>query len=261
MQVGGAAVTALLLAAAAVYGLAVGSFLNVVIYRVPAHRSIVTPPSGCPGCGARISARDNIPVLSWVALHGRCRGCEMRIPARYPLVELLTGAAFVAVALRFGWSWTLPAEVVFVSGLIALSFIDLDHLLLPRAIVYPLAAAVLAALVLAAGIQGSWHRLWVAVLCAAAELALLWSINRVSPRSLGFGDVRFGPVIALALGWLGWRYAFWGFLAANFVGALVGAILMAAGRAGRRTPVPFGVFLSVGAFAAMFFAGAVHYPA
>ncbi|HET9077562.1 MAG TPA: prepilin peptidase [Acidimicrobiales bacterium] len=253
--------TALLVVAAALYGLVVGSFLNVVVHRVPNGRSVVRPPSACPGCGSPISARDNIPVLSWLLLRGRCRGCGMRISARYPLVELLTAAVFVSVALRFGWSWTLPAEIIFSAGLVALSLIDMDHLLLPRAVVYPLGAAVLAALVLAAGVQGSWGRLGVAAVCAAVEFAVLFVINWVSPRSLGFGDVRLGPVIALALGWIGWRYAFLGFLAANLLGAVVGIALIALKRAGRRTPIPFGVFLSLGAFVTMIAGGAIHYPA
>jgi leader peptidase (prepilin peptidase)/N-methyltransferase len=253
--------TALLIVAAALYGLVIGSFLNVVIYRVPAKQSIVRPPSTCPGCGTQIQARDNIPVISWLLLHGRCRHCAMRISPRYPLIELLTAGAFVAVALRFGWSWTLPAELFFVGGLIALSFIDLDHLLLPRVIVYTLGGLVLAALLLAAAVQGSWHRLWIALACGAVEFAVLFAINWMSPRSLGFGDVRLGPVIALALGWLGWRYAFWGFLGANLIGAVVGLGLIAAKRTGRKTPIPFGVFLSIGAFLAMFLAGAIHYPA
>lgn len=256
-----AAVTALLLTAAALYGLVIGSFLNVVIHRVPNEQSVVRPPSACPGCGSRITARDNIPVLSWVLLRGRCRRCGMRISARYPLVEILTGALFASVALRFGWSWTLPAEIVFVAGLVALSFIDLDHMLLPRRIVYIVGAGVGAFLLIAAVHDHAWHRLEVAVICAAVEFAVLFTINFVSPRSLGFGDVRFGPVIALALGWLGWRYAFLGFLAANLIGAVVGVALIAVHRAGRRTPIPFGVFLSIGAFLAMLFGGAIHYPA
>lgn len=253
--------TVLLVVAAALYGMAIGSFLNVVIYRVPAHLSVVRPGSACPSCSTPISSRDNIPVVSWLLLRGRCRSCSAPISARYPGVELLTGAVFVAVALRFGWTWSLPAETVFAAGLVALSFIDFDHLLLPRVIVYPLGLAVAAALVLAAGVQGSWHRLGVAALCAAVEFAVLFTINLISPRSMGFGDVRFGPVIGLALGWLGWRYAFIGFLAANLIGALVGVTLIAIRKAGRKTPIPFGVFLSVGALLTMLFGGSVHYPA
>ena len=252
--------TALLLVAAAAYGLVIGSFLNVVIFRVPAKQSITKPPSSCPGCGNRIKARDNIPVMSWLLLKGRCRNCSMRISARYPLVELLTGALFVLVAVRFGWSWTLPAELFFVAGLVALAFTDLDHMLLPRSIVYSTSAFVGAGLIAAAGAHHQWHRLLIAVICAAVEFVLLFGINLVSPRSLGFGDVRFGPLIALALGWIGWRYAFVGFFAANLTGAIVGLGLIAAKRSGRKTPIPFGVFLSLGAVLAIAFGSAVHYP-
>jgi leader peptidase (prepilin peptidase) / N-methyltransferase len=253
-------VTAVLIVMAALFGLAVGSFLNVVIYRVPAKQSITSPPSSCPGCGQPIAPRDNIPILSWALLRGRCRHCGMRISARYPLVEALTAALFVVVALRFGWSWSLLAESIFVAGLVALAFIDYDHLLLPRAVVYPVTGLVFAALLLATVIQGAWHRLLVAVICGAVEFAILYAINFISPRAMGFGDVRFGGLIGLALGWLGWQYAFLGFLAASLVGVVLGLILIAAGRSTRKTPMPFGVFLSIGAVLAIAFGSAFHYP-
>ncbi len=253
--------TVLLVVAAGLYGLVIGSFLNVVIHRVPLHQSVVRPPSACPSCQSRIAPFDNIPLLSWLVLRGRCRSCSAAISARYPAVEALTALVFVATALRFGWSATLPAEIIFVAGLITLSFIDYDHLLLPKVVVYPLGLLVLAGLVVAAGVDGSWHRLVVALVCASVEFGLLFAINAASPRSLGFGDVRFGPVIALALGWLGWRYALVGFFAANLLGALVGVALIVAHKAGRRTPIPFGVFLSAGAFLALMVGSAVHYPA
>jgi leader peptidase (prepilin peptidase)/N-methyltransferase len=252
--------TALLLIAAAVYGLVIGSFLNVVIFRVPVKQSITSPPSTCPGCSNRIAARDNIPLLSWALLGGRCRHCGMRISARYPLIEALTAALFVLVALRFGWSWTLPGMLFFVAGLVALAFTDLDHMLLPRSIVYTTGALVGASFLLASAVTGQWHRLLIAVICGAVEFALLFSINFVSPRSLGFGDVRFGALIGFALGWLGWRYAFIGFFAANLLGALVGLVLIAAGRSSRKTPIPFGVFLSIGAVIAIAIGAAIHYP-
>jgi len=250
-------VTTLLIVGAALYGVVIGSFLNVVIYRVPLKKSISKPPSACPRCDNRIAPWDNIPILSWLILRGR--HCQLPISVRYPLVEALTGGLFVLVALRFGWSWTLPAEIIFVAGLVALAFTDLDHLLLPRAIVYPVAVMVAAALLVAAAVQGSWHRLLIAVICAAVEFAFLFSINFISPRSMGFGDVRFGPLIALALGWLGWVYALVGFMAANLTGAVVGLALIAAGRTGRKTPIPFGVFLSLGAVLAIAFGGLFHY--
>jgi leader peptidase (prepilin peptidase)/N-methyltransferase len=244
-----------------VYGLVIGSFLNVVIFRAPLKQSIAKPPSTCPGCGNRIAARDNIPLVSWLVLRGRCRHCSTRISIRYPLVEALTAALFVLVALRFGWSWSLPGELFFVAGLVALAFTDLDHMLLPKSIVYTTGALVAASFLLAAAVTGQWHRLLIAVICGAVEFALLFTINFISPRALGFGDVRFGALLGFALGWLGWRYAFWGFLLANLLGALTGLVLIALGRSGRKTPIPFGVFLSIGAVLAIAFGAAIHYPA
>lgn len=249
--------TALLVALAVVSGLAIGSFLTTTIYRVPAKLPVLRPPA-CPDCAAHIEALDQVPVLSWFLLRGRCRACEARISVRYPFVEVLTAAVFVGVAFRFGWSWTLPPILILMAGLVALSFVDYDHLLLPRAIVYPVGGAVVATLILAAVVQAAWHRLLIALACAAVEFALLYAINRFSPRSLGFGDVRLGPVIAVALGWLGWDYALAGFVAANLVGALIGVVLITTHRAGRNTPVPFGVFLAIGAFIAIFAGGALH---
>lgn len=253
--------TALLLIGAVLYGTAIGSFLNVVIYRVPAGRSVVRPPSACPECGNAITARDNIPVVSWLLLRARCRNCGTHISARYPLVEILTGLVWLAVALRFGWSWTLPAELVLMTGLVALAFIDYDHKLLPRVIVWPLGLTVGALLLLASAVQGSWHRLLVAVICGAVEFAVLFAINFAYPKGMGFGDVRLGAVLGLGVGWLGWRYAFWGFLGANVLGVVVGMVLIGTKRATRKTQVPFGVFLAIGAFAALFYGGAIHYPA
>src|SRR5947208_14309635 len=129
--------TAFVAAASALVGLAVGSFLNVVIYRVPRKESVVRPRSHCPGCGTQLAERDNIPVVSWVLLRGRCRTCGEPISARYPLVELGTAALFVAAALRFGLDWALPAYLVFFAALVAVSFIDLEHYIIPNRIVYP----------------------------------------------------------------------------------------------------------------------------
>jgi leader peptidase (prepilin peptidase)/N-methyltransferase len=126
--------------------------------------------------------------------------------------------------------------------------------------VYPVTGLVFAALLVATVAQGAWHRLLMAVICGAVEFALLFTINFISPRAMGFGDVRFGGLIGLALGWLGWQYAFLGFLAACLVGAVVGLILIAAGRSTRKTPVPFGVFLSIGAVLSIALGSGVHYP-
>lgn len=243
--------TALVEVGAGLCGLVVGWFLNLVIQRVPQHLSVVRPPPTCPGCGTRILGRDNVPILSWAVLRGRCRGCAMRIPVRYPLVEALTGGLFVLVALRFGLSPTLPAMLVFVAGLTALAFCDLDRLVVPKRIVYPTGALVSAGLIAAAASTGAWHRLGVAAACGAGAFGLFLVIHVASPRAMGFGDVRLAPLISGTLGWLGVQFAVVGFVLANLLGALIGLVLIAAGRSSRRSPLPYGALLALGAVLAL----------
>ena len=123
--------------AAGLLGAVIGSFLNVVIHRLPREESIVFPNSRCPSCGAAIAFYDNLPVLSYVALRGRCRSCKAHISARYPLVELLTGLLWLAVILHDGLTWALPFDLIFVTAILALIFIDAEHMILPNAITYP----------------------------------------------------------------------------------------------------------------------------
>lgn len=243
-----------------VLGLVIGSFLNVVIYRVPAGKSIVSPPSACPACDAQIRPWDNIPIVSWLTLRGRCRNCGTPISARYPAIEALTGLVFGLVAARFGASWSLPAELAFSAALIALAAIDIERYLLPRAIVYPAGGLVAAGLVIAAAARGQWHRFGIAVACAAAAFAVFFAINFIRPAWMGFGDVRLSALIGLALGWLGAWTVVVGFMAANLLGAAVGIGLMVAGRAGRRTALPYGVFLAAGSiFAVLAAAPIIHW--
>jgi leader peptidase (prepilin peptidase)/N-methyltransferase len=239
-------VLGLLIGGCAILGLAIGSFLNVVIYRVPRHESIVSPRSACPTCHAAIRERDNIPVISWLLLRGKCRDCRSPISVRYPLVELGTAALFAAAAARIGFNWDLPAYLVLFAALLALACIDVELLVLPKLIVYPTLALVAASLLLAASVTGHWHDLLTAVIYGVGWFVAFFALNALNPRYLGFGDVRLAPVLGLALGWLGWKYVILGFFAANFFGALIGVALIATKKAHLDQPVPYGVFLALG---------------
>lgn len=241
-----------MIGACALAGLAVGSFLNVVIYRVPLHQSIVSPRSHCPACEHPIRERDNVPVVSWLVLRGRCRDCRAPISPRYLLVELATGALFAGLAARLGYSWVLPAMLVLFASLLALAAIDLERLILPKSIVYWSIAVVAILLTIAAAADGEWGRLSVAGLCAAGWFVAFFLLNLASPRSLGFGDVRLAPLLGLGLGWFGWRYVVLGFFAANLAGAVIGIALILAKRMRRDQAIPYGVFLAMGVAVAVF---------
>jgi leader peptidase (prepilin peptidase) / N-methyltransferase len=242
----------LLIGFCALLGLVVGSFLNVVIYRVPRGESIVTPRSSCPACGKPIRERDNIPVVSWLVLHGRCRDCQAPISWQYPLVELVCGGVFAATAARFGHHWDLPAFLALFAGLLALSCIDVERMILPKAIVYPLTVVVAALLFLAAAEMGAWHDYVIGVISAAGWFVVFFAMNFASPRLLGFGDVRLSLVLGLSLGWLGVGYVLLGFFAANLIGAVVGIGLIASKRMQRESRIPYGVFLAAGCAVAVF---------
>ena len=243
---------AVLIIICGVYGLVIGSFLNVVIYRVPLHKSIVRPRSACPTCSTPILERDNIPVISWLILRGKCRTCHSPISARYPLVELLCAGLFAGVAGRVGFNWDLPALLIFTASLLALASIDLELLIIPKSIVYVTLVALIVAFIVAAAETGQWHRLLIAGFCAAGWFVVFFVLNAISPRVLGFGDVRLAPVLGLTLGWLGIRYVFLGFFAANLLGAIVGVTLIAMKKMSRDQPIPYGVFLALGAALAIY---------
>jgi leader peptidase (prepilin peptidase) / N-methyltransferase len=245
-------VLAILIAACAFIGLCVGSFLNVVIYRVPLHESVVSPRSHCPSCNSPIRERDNIPVLSWLLLRGRCRDCGVPISPRYMFVEIAGGALFAGAAARLGFNWDLPAFLVLLAGLLALACIDVERLILPKSIVYVTLGLVVALLLLDAVVTGQWKKFLVAAICSAAWFLLFFLMNLASPRILGFGDVRLAPVLGFGLGWLGWRYVVLGFFASNLIGLLVSVLLIAAKRVRRDQPVPYGVYLALGTAFALY---------
>ena len=227
-------------------GLLIGSFLNVVIWRVPRKLSVVRPPSHCPECETPIRPLDNIPVFAWLALRGKCRHCGNPISARYPLVEAGCGALFVAVALRFGWSWELPPYLILTAGLLAISLIDLEHFIVPDRITAPLTVSAIALLGLAAAIDGEGGRFVRSLLGGLAYFAFLLLLNIVYPRGMGMGDVKLSFSLGLFLGWLGWGQVFLGGFLAFLLGAVVGVLLIAVGVKGRKDFVPFGPFLALG---------------
>jgi leader peptidase (prepilin peptidase) / N-methyltransferase len=242
---------------AGVLGLLIGSFLNVVVYRLPRGESIVRPGSRCSSCGTPIAPRDNVPLVSWALLRGRARCCGERISVRYPLVELATGAAFAAVAAWLGPSWALPAFAYLAAISIALTLIDLAVHRLPDPIVLPsylIGGVLLGVASLAAHDGGSVVR---AVIGGAALWVLYLVLVLVYPAGMGLGDVKLAGVLGMYLGWLGWAElavgAFLGFL----LGGLSGLGLMLAGRAGRKTMIPFGPFMLAGAWLAIAIAAPV----
>jgi leader peptidase (prepilin peptidase)/N-methyltransferase len=241
------AVTAFVTVACGLFGLAVGSFLNVVIYRVPRKESVVRPRSHCPGCGTQLAEKDNIPVVSWVVLRGKCRTCGEPISARYPLVELLTGALFVTAALRFGLDWVLPAYLVFFAALLAISVIDLRLQIIPNRIVYPTVFASVPLLALAAAAQHEWVRFDRALISAAAAWVALFVIHVAVPGGMGFGDVRLSFLLGLFLGWLSYSHTLVGLFLGFLLGAVVGLGLVALRLRKRTDHVPFGPFLAGGA--------------
>jgi len=249
--------TPALAAVVGVFGLVIGSFLNVVIWRVPRHESIVSPPSHCPGCDAEISPRDNIPVVSWLILRGRCRHCGKPISPRYPAVEALTGLLFAAAALKLGAHAALADYCAFFAVLVALAGIDLDHRLVPRRIVYPAAAVSLVLLAIATVVDGGTRNYVDALIGGAAAFAALFVVHFVSPRGMGFGDVRLAGYIGLNVGWLGLARVAVGLFSGFLFGAVVGVAIMAAGRGGRKTAVPFAPFLAAGAVVAVLFGGPI----
>ena len=243
---------AFLLVICGLFGLLIGSFLNVVIWRVPRGESIVSPGSHCPGCDAELSPLENIPVLAWLALRGRCRHCHTHISVRYPLVELANAGLWVGVAQRFGQSWELPAFLALAAGLVALSMIDLDHFLLPNRVLYPTGFLVGALLLLPAAFDGEWSAYLRAALGGIAAFAVFFLIHVISPRGMGFGDVRLSFVLGVALGWLSWGHIFLGLFIGFLLGAVVGMFLIATRLRTRKQPVPFGPFMAAGALIAVF---------
>lgn len=219
-------------------GAAIGSFLNVVVHRLPRGESVVAPGSRCPGCGTPLAPYDNIPVLSWLLLRGRCRHCGAGISPRYPLVELLSALVFVAVALVRGVDDDLVQELPFAAVLIAAAAIDLEHRIVPNRLVAPAAVYGVAA----AAVVKTDQLIEFLVAGAGAFLAML-GVALAYPRGMGMGDVKLAGVMGLYLGLAVVPALLAGFLA----GSVVGVTIMARhGAAARKQAIPFGPFLALG---------------
>ena len=249
--------TPLLVLLCSVLGLVIGSFLNVVIWRVPRGESVVSPPSHCPGCDEVVRPKDNVPVVSWVLLRGRCRDCDARISARYPLVELATAAVFGVLAARIGTQPELPAFLYLGAVGVALTLIDVDTQRLPNTIVLPSYAVAGVLLCIAAVLSGDWSDLLRAVLGMAALFGFYFLLALVYPAGMGFGDVKLAGVLGLYLGWLGWAELVVGGFLGFLFGGVVGVALMVAQKAGRKSKIPFGPYMLAGALAAILAGGAL----
>ncbi|MPY90545.1 MAG: prepilin peptidase [Luteitalea sp.] len=227
-------------------GLAVGSFLNVCIHRLPRRQSLVFPRSYCPSCERTLRWFHNVPLVSYIWLRGRCAMCRARISPRYPLVELATALVFVAHVLAFGWQPLLASRLLLSSLLIVLFVVDLEHRLLPNAITLP---GLLAGLVLSALMPPGWVD---ALLGAVIGGGLLWVIGETYERfrgeqGLGMGDVK---MIAMIGAFLGWELMLVTLVLASFAGAAVGLFLIIIRRASMQYALPFGSFLAAGALVA-----------
>lgn len=262
--------------ASALVGLAIGSFLNVVVYRLPrmmerewreqcaelhgetvppAPRfNLATPPSSCPGCGHRIRALENVPVVSYLVLRGKCAACGARISPRYPAVELLAAAAAGLSAWHFGFGWSAFGAMAFLWCMIALSCIDIDTQLLPDSITLPLLWAGLLV-----NLRGTFVELPAAVIGAAAGYLVLWAVYwgfklLTGKEGMGFGDFKLLGAIGA---WLGWKMLPLVILLSSFVGALVGVVLIVLARRGREVPIPFGPYLAAAGVIALFWGDAI----
>jgi leader peptidase (prepilin peptidase) / N-methyltransferase len=246
---------AVLVVAMAVLGVVVGSFLNVVIHRVPRGESLLRPGSRCPSCGTPIRPWHNIPVVSWVALRGRCFACSRPIAVVYPLVELATSLLFVALTLRLSHLdllSALPAYLYFAAIGVALTVIDLQAGRLPNAIVLPSYPAVAGLLAVSAAVEGDWWAFVRALLGGAILFAFFFALAFLYPAGMGFGDVKLAGVVGGVLAYLSWSALIIGAFAGFLIGAMAGLTLMAIKRAGRKTAIPFGPSMIAGALVAIF---------
>jgi leader peptidase (prepilin peptidase)/N-methyltransferase len=227
-------------------GLAIGSFLNVCIHRIPLEQSLSHPPSRCPACGYSLRWFDNLPVVSYALIGGRCRKCRVRISPRYPAVEIATAALFVIYGLVFGWTPLLPVRVLFACAMVVLFAIDLEHHLLPDVITLPgIVIGLLASTMLPPGLLD-------ALIGAVAGGGVLWLVGEAYYRYTGHEGMGGGDVKMLAMigAFLGWKLALLTLVLSSFAGSFVGLLVVLLKRGGMKYALPYGTFLALGAIAA-----------
>ncbi len=238
-----------MLALVGVFGLVIGSFLNVVIARLPEHRSLWRPRSACPMCGAAIAWHDNIPVLSYVALRGHCRACSAAIPWRYPVVEAATALLFGAAYERFGPTANFVVAAVLLAALIVITAIDLRFQIIPDAITLP--GIVVGFVSNLATLRVSWVDSAIGIVVGGG---IFWAILEGSllltgREGMGGGDVKLGAMLGA---FLGWKVALLSIFLAVLLGGVVALVLLGSRATGRKDPIPFGPFLAAGGAAGLF---------
>lgn len=231
------------------FGAVVGSFLNVCIYRIPAEKSIVSPPSSCPACGHRIRWFENIPIVSYLLLRGRCSACRIKISPRYPAVEALTGLLFALTFYYFGFSAATLVYLIFVAALVVITFIDLDHQIIPDVISLP---GVLVGFVSSFFVpELFWYSSIFGILLGGGSLlAVAWGYEKLTGREgMGGGDIK---LLAMFGAFLGWQAVFPVIFLASLAGTLVGVPFMLAQKGDSRLAIPFGPFLALAAVIYLF---------
>lgn len=233
-----------------IFGACIGSFLNVCIYRIPAAVSIVHPGSRCPRCQTMIPFYDNIPIISYLLLMGRCRTCRTRISVRYPAIELLTGLFALACSVLFGPTLQCLAVFAFIATLIVVTFIDLDHRIIPDAISLP---GIPIFFLFSFAVPGiTWQSSAAGILLGGGSLfAVAWGYQMLTGREgMGGGDIKLLAMIGAFVGWQGILFTLF---AASAIGTIIGLLAMIRSKKGMRMAIPFGPFLSAGAVIDLFF--------
>jgi leader peptidase (prepilin peptidase)/N-methyltransferase len=231
-------------------GLALGSFMNVCIYRIPLEKSIIRPSSSCPNCGKKIRFYDNIPLISYLLLLGKCRHCHHPISWRYPAVEAITGLLSLALFIRYGVSFQYLLFLLFAATLVTISFIDLDHQIIPDVLSIPGIVAGLTAAFIPGNV--SWFDSIIGIIGGGGTLFLVGLVYEklTGKQGMGGGDVK---LLAMIGAWMGWRSLPFVLLVSSLTGAIIGSVFLLAAGKGYRVRIPFGPFLSLGALFYIFF--------